>query len=431
MSCRRVLIVSPYFPPSTLAGVHRARHLAKHLPATGWRPIILCVNESQHEERLDSELARMLPQGLEIVKVNAWPVSRTRRAGIGDIGLRAFPHLRAGLKKTMVSYKPDVVFFTGSPFYPMLLARMVKQRFGLPVVLDFQDPWVSRWGQGRSLFSKSGLSHALARMLEPIAIRSADFITSVSETQNAQLLERYPSLGKTKMAAIPIGCDPADYNFLRANPISQPEVRLLAGAINFTYVGAFMPRSEPVVEQLFRAAAKLRVSDPELASQLRLNFVGTSNQPNSFDGYKVRRIAETFNVSDLVLETPQRVPYLEALSLLANSNVILLLGSDEPHYTASKIYPALLSGRPSLAIFHRSSSAYDILSRCGGTKVLGFENVGELNALSGNLVRALRELALRPEVVGNAQKSLLAPYEAKNIAQQFAMIFNSLIAEKS
>ncbi len=49
MTQRRVLVVSPHFPPSTLAGVHRARHLAKHLPAAGWRPTVLCVDESHHQ----------------------------------------------------------------------------------------------------------------------------------------------------------------------------------------------------------------------------------------------------------------------------------------------------------------------------------------------------------------------------------------------
>ena len=40
-----------------------------------------------------------------------------------------------------------VVLITGSPYYPMLFAGVVKRRFGVPVVLDFQDPWVSAWGQ--------------------------------------------------------------------------------------------------------------------------------------------------------------------------------------------------------------------------------------------------------------------------------------------
>jgi hypothetical protein len=59
MSDRVAVIVSPFFPPSTLAGVHRARHLAKHLPAAGWQPIVLCVDEAGHEERLDPALAAL------------------------------------------------------------------------------------------------------------------------------------------------------------------------------------------------------------------------------------------------------------------------------------------------------------------------------------------------------------------------------------
>jgi hypothetical protein len=425
---RRVLIVSLHFPPSTLAGVHRARHLVKHLPTAGWRPIILCVDESQHEEPLDPELAGLLPKEFDIMKVGAWPAPLTRLVGIGDIGLRAFLHLRAGLRKAITAYKPDVVFFTGSPFYPMLLARMAKKQYGLPVVLDFQDPWVSSWGEGQRLFSKSGLSHALAKKLEPVAVRNADFITSVSETQNAQLVERYPSLDKARLAAIPIGGDPDDYVFLRTNSVLHPEVTLPPAKINFTYVGTFMPRSGPVVEQLFKALAKLKTSDPALATRLRVNFIGTSNQPGGIGRHVVRPIAEALNVADLVSETPQRVPYLEALGLLANSNAILLLGSDEPHYTASKIYPALLSGRPSLAVFHKSSNAFDILSRCGGARVLGFENSDQLGTLSDDLVQALRDLALRPEILGAVQKSFLAPYKASNVARRFALIFDSLLA---
>ena len=326
--------------------MHRARHLAKHLPAASWRPIILTVDESQHEERLDPALARMLPQGLDIVKVGAWPISTTRRVGIGDIGLRAFPYLRAGLRTAVARYRPDIAFFTGGPFYPMLLARTVKNEFLMPVVLDFQDPWVSRWGEGQRLLSKSGLSHAIARKLEPIAVGSADFITSVSETQNAQLLERYPSLDKSKMAAIPIGGDPSDYDFLRAKLISQSEVRLPSEAINFTYVGTFMPRSGPVVEQLFQAVSKLKTSDPALSARLRFNFIGTSNQPNSFGGFMVRPIAEAFNVSELVFEAPQRVPYLNALSILTSRPWLRCTAAISPSSMATPRPPLRSPRRP-------------------------------------------------------------------------------------
>src|SRR6185436_4642623 len=91
------VIVSPYFPPSTLAGVHRARHLAKHLPTAGWRPIVLCVDEAFHEQKLDQGLAALVPAQTEIVKVRALPTAICRRFGLGDISLRAWSGLQNAL----------------------------------------------------------------------------------------------------------------------------------------------------------------------------------------------------------------------------------------------------------------------------------------------------------------------------------------------
>jgi hypothetical protein len=424
---RRVLLLSPHFPPSTLAGVHRARHLAKHLPAAGWQPTVLCVDEAHHTERLDPELARLLPRDLDVVKTGAWPPGLMRLAGIGDIGLRAYRHLGAALAETVKSRRIDVVFITGSPYYPMLLARIVKKRFGVPVVLDFQDPWVSAWGATQPRLSKAGLSHALATSLEPVAVRHADFITSVSETQNVAFLARYPWFDRAHTAALPIGGDPDDYAVLRAQDRGAGEVTLDADAINFSYVGTALPRAAPLLSQLFAALRMLRAGEPQLAARLRFNFVGTSNQPGGFGDYRIRPLAEAHGVADLVSETPQRVPYLEALGVLAKSDVILLIGSDEPHYTASKIYPGLLSGRPCLGLFHRASSAFDILARSGGAIVLGFATPDELAGLTGALARAIGDLARDPTSVGTVRRAAIEPYGAGHIARQFAAIFAGLV----
>src|ERR1700688_2257609 len=98
---KRVLIVSPHFPPSTLAGVHRARILVKHLPSAGWRPTVLCVHEDFHKETLDAELAALLPADLEVVKTEALSNQATRWLGIGDISLRAFYPMKKTLHQIL------------------------------------------------------------------------------------------------------------------------------------------------------------------------------------------------------------------------------------------------------------------------------------------------------------------------------------------
>jgi glycosyltransferase involved in cell wall biosynthesis len=425
---RIVVLLSPYFPPSTLAGVHRARHLAKHLPAAGWQPIVLCVDEAEHEQALDPALATLVPPSVEIVKVGALAARLTRLARVGEISLRAWHPLRRALFRLLATRPVDAVLITGSPYYPMLFAGAVKRRFGVPVVLDFQDPWVSRWGAQQRLLSKAGLIHGLATVLEPRALRSADFVTSVSAGQNAEMVARYPWFDASRSTAIAIGGDPDDFLALRSKEPSTGEVALEKGLIHLSYVGAFLPRAEPTVRLLLRGFARLRAQEPALAARMRLNFVGTSNQPSGRLSFRVAPIAEEEGVADAVREIPRRLPYLSALGVLARSDGVLLLGSDEPHYTASKIYPALMCGRPFLSLFHRASSSHAILSAAGGGCAFTFGSKEELAGLDAPLAEGLRTLALRPEALGAVAAAAYAPYEARAIAGRFAEIFDRLAA---
>jgi hypothetical protein len=427
---KRILIVSPYFPPSMLAGAHRARHLAKYLPAAGWRPIVLCVDERFHDETLDPGLATLLPAALEIVKVGALPARLTNVAGIRDLGLRAFYRLKAAAREILDAESVDAVLITGSPYYPMLLSGWLKRQYGTPVVLDFQDPWVSAFGAAQPRLSKGGLAHWLATRLEPRALRHADFVTSVSDVQNAEMASRYSWLDAGKMAAIPIGGDADDYTALQTLHDRNRRQLLDPGYINFSYVGTFLPRSSVTARMLFEALAELRRASPDLSRRLRFNFVGTSNHPDDTATYRFRPLAEAAGVGDLVVETPQRIPYLDALDVLSNSSVVLLLGSDEPHYTASKIYPGLLSGRPFLSLFHSASSAHRILAEAGGGRALSFATQEEFDALKPALVAAIRDLATAPDA-GKAHPRSIAPYSARAVAGRFAEIFNAVVRERS
>ena len=309
----------------------------------------------------------------------------------------------------------------------MLVAPSINRAFGVPVVLDFQDPWVSAWGASQPWNSKAGLSHRLAKALEPRALRSADFVTSVSDIQNAQMAERYPWFDSRRMASIPIGGDPEDFVALRRSPPAEGSEDLDPEFINFSFVGTFMPRSGELMRVLLRSFRRLRAKHPSLAARMRLNFIGTSNQPNDFRSYRVRALAEAEGVADVVREIPQRLPYLRALSVLARSDGILLIGSDEPHYTASKIYPALMSGRPFLSLFHRASSAHEILSRAGGGLALAFSVAEEeLDALEEPLCEALYTVATAPASLGVADRTAYAPFEARATAQRFGDIFDRL-----
>jgi hypothetical protein len=420
---RTCIIVSPYFPPSTLAGVHRARHLAKHLPAAGWTPIVLCVDEAYHEERLDRLLAALIPTSLEVVRVSALSPGICRPLGLGEISLRAWWPLRRALFRLLATRPVGAVLITGSPYYPMLLTAEIKRRFGVPVVLDFQDPWVSAWSAMQPRLSKSGVAHQLSVLLESKVVRAADFITSVSETQNAEMTGRYPWLDRSKMAAIPIGGDPDDYQTLRSTPVGSSGFALEPGYFHLSYVGTIWPPVAETVRTLLQAVAWLKAQKPVLYPRLRLNFVGTTANPNHTVGYRVLPLAQAEGVDDIVREVPQRLPYLEALSIQANSDAVLVLGSDEPHYTASKIFGVLMSGRPYLSMFHQASQAHAFVVRAGGGMALGFAGKAGLPTLVSPLADAIVRLATATPPIEPPRREVYAPFEASAIAAQYAAIF--------
>ncbi len=426
MPLPEVIIVSPYFPPSSLAGVHRARYLAKHLPSAGWKPIVVCVDEAYHEQRLDHALAHLVPADVEIIRVPAIPALITRCFGVGDLGLRAWFPLRSAVFRLLSTRNVKAVLITGSPFYPMMLAPLIKKRFGVPVVLDFQDPWASNWGAQQPLKSKAGLAYRVARFLEPRALRAAAHITSVSALQNNELAARYSWLEPSMLSEIPIGADPEDFIALRNTPDIASSVEL-KNKLTLAYVGTVWPPVLPTLKTFLRSLARVRESAPELFERLNILFVGTTGNPSSTGKHLVRPLAQEAGVDSVVQEIPQRLPFLEALAITARADANLIIGSNEPHYTASKVFGLLMSGRPYLTLLHQASSAHALAELAKGGIAVSFTSLEKLAQLEEALADAIIELATKPQVYATVDSSVYAHFEAKVIAARYGRIFSSLL----
>jgi hypothetical protein len=401
--------------------------LAKYLPAHGWRPIVVRADERHYTEPLDPALAALVPDTLEQVRTQALPASLMRLIGIGDIGLRGYPSFRAALDALAISERIDAVLITGSPFYPMLLARHVKRRWGIPVVLDFQDPWVSAEGARRPRWTKGWAAHRLAVKLEPTAVRYANFITSVSVRQNEEMVERYPFLDRSIMMAIPIGGDPDDFHALD----HREQVALEAETVNvkrkadlrIRYVGTLWPAAIPVLNNFLQSIAELRERRVDLYRRLKISFIGTTRNSHSPDGCWVAEMAGQLGIADVIETHQDRVGYLDALRAQSTADVVLILGSTEPHYTASKIYGVLMSEKPFLSIFHRESSSHKILADAGGGIAIGFGSESELAQMVDLIASAIETLLENVESIGKVNPASYAQYTANAVAAQFAEVF--------
>lgn len=430
---RRVLMVSPHFPPDTSAATHRVRLLAPHLAGYGWDPTVVTVDPRDYEGRLDDDLLGLVAPSLRVVRCRAWSPRQTRRMGIGDLGLRAFSGLFRACRTLLRERRWDVLFITTHPVYPAMLGPLLKARFGIPFVVDYQDPWIGAWGRsvggGRNGTPdvKSRLSRAAARVLEPIVVRSTDGITAVSEGTYAQLVARYRDAYAKPWAELPVGGDPGDFEFLRAHPRPNRFFDRGDGDVHVGAVGTVLPMGRKTLEAVLTAVTLIRRRRPELYRRLRLHFFGTSNQTAADAAPRVLPLAQDLGIADRVTEIAPRIDYVDALAVHADASALLLMGSSEPHYTASKLYPALFARRPLLAVFHEASSVVGILRRVGpaaGVRLVVYDESAPVGSkveeiashLSGMLESGPCEA---PGIDLEALKDVSAPALAGRLAEMF------------
>jgi hypothetical protein len=437
---KRVLMVSPHFPPDSSAGAHRVRLLAPHLPSFGWQPTVVSVDPLDYECRLDWELAGLVPDDLRVIRCRIWRPEWTRRFGVGDLGLRSLQGLWQTCSRLLAAEPFDALYITIYPSYPALLGPRLKRRFRVPFVLDYQDPWVGAWGEsvgggraGRPDL-KSQVTRAIAEFFEPRVLRWADAATAVSAATLSAVWDRNPRLKRIPSAEIPIGGEAGDFDRLKASPRKNHYFDPDDGLFHLCYVGTLLPLGFETLRAVLGAVGALREQRPDLALRLRLHFFGTSNETRADAPQRVVPVAKELGVADLVSEVASRIDYLDALTVQTQATGLLLMGSSETHYTASKLYPSLLARRPTFAVYHEASTVVSILrksARAPSVRLVVYNDAIRAENRTSALVKELAELIASP--VYNVQdfddKSLEA-YSARSLADKLADVFNRVCVSK-
>lgn len=437
---RRVLMISPYFPPETGAAAHRVRLLAPHLSRFGWEPTVLTVDARDYEGRLDSGLLQLLPEDLRVERVRAWSAARTRRLGVGDLGARAFTGLWRGGKAQLRQDAFDALFITIFPAYTALLGPLLKKRYRLPFVLDYIDPWVSAWGKevgggrdGRPDF-KSRMSRWLSLALEPRVLRHADAITAVSAATCAPMMERNPWLRGTPTAEIPYGGEAADFEHLRRHPRPNPWFDCEDGNFHLCYVGTLLPLGVETLRAVLGAVAQVRAQCPECCARLRLHFFGTSNQTAADAPARVLPVARELGVAGCVQEIPWRIDYLDALTVQTQASAILMMGSSERHYTASKLYPGLLAQRPVLAVYHEDSTVVEMVRRSTrppAAWLVTYSDQQRAKSRQPIIAQTLGEMMNAGYDASAVRREALQEFSAERMAARLAAVLDSVMQPRA
>ncbi len=356
---KNILIIYPHWPPSNLAGVHRARLIANFLPEFDWHPIILTVHPDYYEEKPDWDMLKTVNQDVEIVHVKAKKVKKPRI--IGDIGLRSFSFLKKKALEIIQTRKIDFIWIPIPSFYVAVLGRILYNKTKIPYGIDYIDPWVRDISNRKNV--RAILSNLVARILEPYAVKKAALISGVSTPYYQPVLDRNFKNKKIEHVGMPYGFDPQDHQIHLEN-IRYPWDDY-PDCIPFIYAGAFLPKSDLFIDFLFKAINGLK-QEENWNERIKLFFVGTGNYFHK----SITEFAAENSVNEQVVEIRERFPFLHILNFLSASKGVLLIGSTEKHYTASKTYQSLLSKQPLFSILHSESSAVKVFKECNANSYL-------------------------------------------------------------
>ena len=418
---KKILILYPHFPPSNLAGVHRPRLFAQHLPSFGWQPTILTVHEKYYEEEPDWNLVKLLQPGLKIEKVNAIPLTTIRL--VGDIGLRAFFQLYKKAKQIITMEGIDFLYIPIPSFYTALLGRWLHSSTKIKYGIDYIDPWVHDFPGSHQLFSRHWFSKKLAILLEPIAVKKAALITGVAEGYYKAVLQRNPLLKLTAIcAAMPYGGEERDHHiFKQLNLI--PYLFKKSSQFQLVYAGAMLPKAYVPLEAIFSSIA----TDPDLFKQVEFHFIGTGKTANDAEGFTIKALAEQYGLwQTVVFEYPKRIPYLDVLIHLEHSDAVFILGSTEPHYTPSKTYQGVLSGKALLAVLNTHSTAVNVIRKANAGVVLDFDGEAGVSIIRDNFTTVFKQFKAYCKNFSavTVDKKIFEQYSAERITAQLAIFLN-------
>jgi hypothetical protein len=326
----------------------------------------------------------------------------------------------------------DLVYFSTTVFTAMTLGRIWKTRFGVPFVVDMQDAWITDYYRDKPRAQrppKFWFADRLHRILEPWTMNQVDGLVAVSSAYIDVLQQRYPRLKDVPVRTLPFGAEPRDFEVIREDRQTNRLFAADDGLLHGVYVGRGGADMAPAVHALFRAFRRGLDERPGLFRHVRLHFGGTSYACDGRATKTIEPLAARYDLERYVSESPARLPYFEALQALTDSDFLIVPGSDDPQYTASKIYPYILARKPLIAIFRESSSVCDVLNRT---------NAGTLVPLTGvertdyeRAYAAFTDVVSRLPFVPSTDWEQFRPYHAAEMTRQQCEIFDDVLRRRA
>jgi glycosyltransferase involved in cell wall biosynthesis len=436
---RKVLIITYYWPPSGGGGVQRWLKFVKYLRHFGWEPVVFTPSNPEMPS-VDMSLMNEVPVGLEIIRnkirepysfykkltgkkkgdkiQTAFLAEKKSKVSLlEDISVwirgnlfipdaRKFwinPSVKL-LSKYIADGKVAAIITTGPPHSAHMIGMRLKERFGIPWLADFRDPWTNiDYYHDLKLGLRADRIH---HRLEKQVLTLADALTVVSPGMKREFV----STVNRKIHVIPNGYDEEDIKGVYPS-------RTHSEKFSLAHIGSLTKTRN--AENLWRALRDLCDENPEFAQKLEIRNVGKIDI-SAIDS--MRR----FGMEKYLIRIDY-IPHEQVIAQQQKAAVLLLLVNNTPNaklILTGKLFEYLASRRPVVCIGPPDGDAAAIISETQCGKTFGFD---ETDGLKMEILRLFHDFM-------NSEKKTscinVERYERKNLTSQIARVLNEIQAGK-
>lgn len=349
-SPKSVLMLAFHFPPhGQSTGRLRTLSFVRHLPAEGWRPIVVTARAGIYSQ-VDTRTLKEIPPATRVIR--AWGFDIARAVAIRGIYPRWLatpdrwsPWSLGALVSALLAVRaarPRILWAT-FPIPSALLAAYALHRLTrLPFVADLRDPLVyESWPE-------SPWDRRVYQWLERRVVHAARAVVLTTPRACAMYRERYPAVAdRFKVIANGVDDDAAP---------GTPAPPAVDAAQPITLIHSGLMESPDRDPTAFFGALRLlrdRALLPSRGLRVVLRASGREGQ--------YRAAAAANGVDDLVEFAPA-IPRDEAVRELSIATGLLLFqGPQCNRQIPAKAYEYLASGRPIIALAHPDGDTHALV----------------------------------------------------------------------
>jgi len=343
-----ILIIAPYFAPSSEVPSVRIISLSSYLVQKGHKVTVVCWSREKLLTMYDDkELSSQIPDGVNVVTFN----SKSKYLPFID-DLKFGKEFKKDLPQLEKLSEYDILFVTCGPYFTLEALPQISKKFGIPYIVDFRDLGALNYrpklrSEGRkddaNFIKRLGKMwyEKQVKMREYEAVINADGVICVSPIDKKRMQEAY-KLDEDRCIVATNGFDDAKLSKIKAEKKQDGVV----GAV----FGKFMYYSKARAEALLCGINTLRSK----GLNIRLMHIGRECD------YIINSIIEN-RFDPNIYDGRGLKEYSAGMALLGSAD-FFLVEDTSPDDVGTKIYDYIFWNKPVIAAVPQDTPLAELVS---------------------------------------------------------------------